>query len=876
MREGPVSLPRRLVYVVDRRTVVDQATDVAMDLRERLADPALKEVCAGLLELSTDEEKPLSISTLRGEYADNGEWREDPARAAIIIGTVDMIGSRLLFSGYGVSRRMRPVHAGFLGQDTLIVHDEAHLSPAFGSLIKEIRRLQKDAREVRPIRVMELSATRRGEGAAEVFTIAADDWANCTVKRRLRAAKRVHLRSPGDAPGTIDAIAREAASYKDAKVRVVVYVRSPKTAGLVVKALTDPKTHRIEPNRIALLTGTIRGYERDQMTLVPWDAIPEGQARDRARVFQGFRANPGRPPPDTTEYLVATSAGEVGVDLDADHMVSDLTTLDSMIQRLGRVNRLGGRTDTTVTVFDIREKDEEAPDDQDQRLDATRRALGSLDRIGDGGGFDASPDALRRLVETLGPNVIADAFSKRPDIPGLTDILLDGWAMTSVDDLPGRPAVDRWLHGRDGQQPSLYVAWREEVGHLDKVYVSDLPDLLKTIFGKHPVRAQERVGGPLSDVVEELKKVARRSDGLAVVLLPRGAPRALLLSDVLKDPASLKEATIVLAPAAGGKDDEGMIAGGDVKTVRDVADLPSPGKRKNDEAPVVQRVRVLLTRDGETDTWRARRLGGDDGPDGVGLEATGFKGAVREARTKRGLGLDLMRETGRAVLAWDSDGDESRALLLFALRGTPEAAEGSQDALRDPVTITDHNAAVGEQARSTVRRLHLTQSFPLIADAVELAAARHDLGKDRDGWQKAIGHRPPKPRPDAWTPWAKSDRQGFDDSECGKYRHEFGSLREAAKDAVITVHPERELILHLIATHHGWGRPHFAEEQWDIADDLAYGENEAVAANVLWRYAELQRRLGRWQLAWLEALVRAADIEVSARAPAAPGSGAAA
>ena len=40
-------------------------------------------------------------------------------------------------------------------------------------------------------------------------------------------------------------------------------------------------------------------------------------------------------------FLVATSAGEVGVDLDADHMVCDLVAWERMVQRLGRVNRRG-------------------------------------------------------------------------------------------------------------------------------------------------------------------------------------------------------------------------------------------------------------------------------------------------------------------------------------------------------------------------------------------------------------------------------------------------------------------------------------------------------------------------------------------------------
>jgi len=55
-----------------------------------------------------DDASPLAISTLRGELADNREWQTDPARPAIIVGTVDMIGSRLLFSGYGAGRSYGP------------------------------------------------------------------------------------------------------------------------------------------------------------------------------------------------------------------------------------------------------------------------------------------------------------------------------------------------------------------------------------------------------------------------------------------------------------------------------------------------------------------------------------------------------------------------------------------------------------------------------------------------------------------------------------------------------------------------------------------------------------------------------------------------
>ena len=129
--------PRRLVYVVDRRAVVDQATKEALQLRafvDQRADFRAKLGLAG----------SLPISTLRGQYVDNREWLGNPASPAIIIGTVDMIGSRLLFEGFGVSRKMRPYHAGLLGADTLVVLDEAHLVPPFEKLLEAVAKAESN------------------------------------------------------------------------------------------------------------------------------------------------------------------------------------------------------------------------------------------------------------------------------------------------------------------------------------------------------------------------------------------------------------------------------------------------------------------------------------------------------------------------------------------------------------------------------------------------------------------------------------------------------------------------------------------------------------------------------------------------------------
>jgi CRISPR-associated endonuclease/helicase Cas3 len=89
---APDRTPRRLVYVVNRRTVVDQTTTEAEKLRHNA--PVSGVPAPG-------------ISTLRGQFADNREWSADPARTAVVVGTVDMIGSRLLFSGYGIGFKRR-------------------------------------------------------------------------------------------------------------------------------------------------------------------------------------------------------------------------------------------------------------------------------------------------------------------------------------------------------------------------------------------------------------------------------------------------------------------------------------------------------------------------------------------------------------------------------------------------------------------------------------------------------------------------------------------------------------------------------------------------------------------------------------------------
>ena len=190
---APDKVPQRLVYVVNRRTVVDQTTVEVEKYRENVHAAGLHAQLGSLCAIPLkDSDYPLAISTLRGQFADNREWSIDPARPAVICGTVDMIGSRLLFSGYGCGFKSKPLHAGFLGQDVLLVHDEAHLEPAFQELIEEIQKEQASRERMgelpwKKLQVMELTATPRGKG--EVFELSLEDHKNATVRKRIEAKK---------------------------------------------------------------------------------------------------------------------------------------------------------------------------------------------------------------------------------------------------------------------------------------------------------------------------------------------------------------------------------------------------------------------------------------------------------------------------------------------------------------------------------------------------------------------------------------------------------------------------------------------------------------------------------------------------------------
>ena len=277
-----------------------------------------------------------------------------------------------------------------------------------------------------------------------------------------------------------------------------------------------------------------------------------------------------------------------------------------------------------------------------------------------------------------------------------------------------------------------------------------------------------------------------------------------------------------------------------------------------DRSNSAKRARVRISRT-EEQGWQVQLLGSADGQGDLTnihseLDVTESLDKVITKITRR---LDLKEKRHyqeKERLALQEDEDEVHVLVAFGESRSTETALDASAAARNEQTLRDHLAWTGRAAKTIIARLAPEAA---IRDAVVLAARWHDRGKDRQSWQRAVGNREPQ------RPLAKSGHGRFDNRVCAGYRHEFGSLIDAANDPGIRENSEQDLILHLIACHHGRARPHFEERELDPQASSA--ANADAAAEAMRRYARLSRRFGYWQLAWLEALMKCADVIATVR-----------
>lgn len=915
-------MPRRIFFVVDRRVIVDEAYERALALQERLAtarDGILQEAARRLCHLAGGSDLPLAVQALRGGQPRLDDWAATPLQPTVITSTVDQVGSRLLFRAYGLLPGKWPVHAGLVGNDALILLDEAHCAQPMLQTLRAVQRYRGWAEQplTVPFEVAVLSATPPADvDETQVFRDTSQERLDPahTLGRRQRAAKPARLELAPRARGRDAAQRRSAMAVELARhafelasgwtatdaagaPAVVVFCNRVDTARRVCNLLNK------DGACAHLLTGRMRPLDKDDVIAGALAPLATGRAAER-RLEQ-------------PTFVVATQTLEVGADLDFDLLVTECASLDALRQRFGRLNR-SGRAIAARAVIVTAAHDLDPAVDDPVYGGALRRTWAWLDeqaRSTGGGTVDFGIAALEPLLPSGEALAALNAPASRA--PVLLPAHLDVLAQTAPAPEPS-PDISLFLHGPSGGPADVQVCWRADLApDAPERWVEALlrcppssPECLPVSFAQvrrwldnAPVAEGSDVEGAPDDADERRMEHAGGNE-------PPAPRRALRWrgrdgSEPIEGGGSVRPGDLLVLPAAGGGFDELGTLG--------TEPAPDWGDRAH---AMMRRDAVLRLHPSVIAKWLGdeghRLLGPLFEPDASTRwqeDPAAFAEELREALLLWRAGLDLedcrwlhellneavrIRRLDRALLPHPS-GQGWIVLIPRALRegsrhGAQAAAAffGDED---DPASCGhfrslliepqhdgySHLKGVGALARHYAERCGLS---PSLVDIVARAGDGHDLGKADPRFQSWLRNG---------VPWvtgpllAKSAelpqgrQQNLDARERAGYpaggRHELLSVRllESHPHALPADRELRDLLLHLVESHHGHCRP-FAPVIVDgnpltvnvEVDGLALRANtdtglDRIDAGPADRFWRLTQRFGWWGIAWLECLLRLAD-----------------
>ncbi len=939
---------RRIFYVVNRRVIVDEAYErarvITAALRQPRHDqPIVAHVASALRSINAGSASPLESVQLRGGIYRDQSWARSLTQPLIVASTVDQVGSRLLFRGYGVSASMRPIHAALVAQDSLILLDEAHISRPFSQTLDSIKAFRDHASArpgkpdaathstVRtPFTFLQMTATPpTGTADAEILRLTEadkDETKNPVLTSRLNASKPAKLVIAEKASGA-KALDILAAKLVEQTINLFKQEPVPRSLAVLVnrvavaRKVEDLLTKHFSPGQITLLIGRMRPFDRDDTTRVLRTELKTRHPNDS--VLASKDASP--------RIVVATQCLEVGADFDFDSLVTECASLDALRQRFGRLNR-GGRPITAHAAIVIR-ADQVFSDDAD--LDANPKAQDPIygtalsrtwnwlsanahDGVVDFGlnAMDTYVAALRQADQT--DAAFGRLLSPTTDAPVLLPAYLDAWAQTSPEPTP-QPEPSLFIHGPGRNAVDVQICWRSDLPAPGPSV--SLDDWFDTISLCPPssvecltVPRHEFVdwffGGISSDSGDilgatqtEAPDVSQSSESRIAIIW-----RGLRDSQKLERSADLRPGdTVVLRSADGGwgRNELGHLPGATLQSV----DQAERAFRQIKHRQIV-RLRRELFPEPAKDSALARLLdwAKDSNRDWSKAELRdAFTSAASELPENHPAidALNALAEQKNG-LEWTPYPDE-RGVVLTTRKRVPElksdnASNVTEDDGEDtlsksttsaPLPLTTHLSDVLAATEQALAQLNLsTWQAALVS-----AAAIHDWGKADERFQAMLLNGT---RALAWAQFtliAKSEK--FPESAAAYeaarqraelpkgFRHELLSVQLAETPAAAPYLPadalQRELALHLIASHHGHARP-FAP--W-IADDspppvevphdttrIHLDTDERLArpphrmdSGVAERFWQLTRHLGWWGLAYLEATLRLADQQASAAKP---------
>lgn len=877
---SPVA-PRRLALVVDRRVLVDDqfdyASELARKLREADDDSVLGAIRERLWALRTCESQgaepattdvsPLVVARLRGGSPPSRAWRDHPTAAAVICATPDMWGSRLLFRGYGSSRLAWPREAGLLAVDSVVVVDEAHLAWQLLCTARRVAELVDVAeRKVGavPLQVVETTATPATDHTEDVIGLSDADRKHEVLSRILDRPKPITLLPSKEHVGA-KPTATSSARIADAVLDMLEDTRgnavenAAHTVGCFVNTVgrAVSVTHALHSRRIdgrAVRVVMICGQARP---------IDIARLNDEHPGLLDARGNDG------VDVVVTTQSLEVGVNVDFAGIVSELASASALVQRAGRVNRRGLRAQGPITILmpDLKATPDNArsgPYEVAELLAAAtwlRQKAATPNGLAAGSIHDPPPPTTGQRRELLQRPELGDAWH---------------WARTS-DTLSAEPELELWLTDDFERDTSVGLVVRDalpEDGTDAKQLIAHLPPRRHEVFSVPFGEARSALMRlPQKDTLtairvrgDDIAPLEWRSTGdRQTYVQPKIRPGDIIVLDSATDLFTKRGKTFsppVLVPADSGATPE---RADDVLEAQ--ADL-SDWKQRSSVGRVVHRIELRSADSDRSLSALRRALIADDEPltldqqrEAVRVWLSRQPNLSRMARAASEL-LSQTKPLIEVITDRDADDEPLRVLLIDRRSPSTDDVTGQVWTSTDnDLTLDDHQGNVGDRAATFAGALGLDAAC---VDAIALAGEHHDDGKRDRRFQRRLGARgnvliaksPPGITPEQAR--RNEDRSGLP----SHWRHEQRSVVDGW-DAIRST-PDWELVARLVGTSHGYGRNGFPHTAAELLLDA-----NAVAAELfdLGGWDDLiertQQRYGVWTCAYLEAVLRAADAQVS-------------
>jgi CRISPR-associated endonuclease/helicase Cas3 len=507
-------------------------------------------------------------------------------------------------------------------------------------------------------------------------------------------------------------------------------------------------------------------------------------------------------------------------------------------------------------------------------LVASSKLLKTLKKLAKKAGLDFGIDALDALLEKVEPELVSDANSDKPHAPLLFPSYLDLWAQTRARlDRSQTPDVALFLHGPQHQPPNVSVIWRADLDDVDDEHAIECIEAL-------PPSSLEAASVPFGAALAWLGKDTERQSMSDV----EGRDGE---SQGSEDPALMLRCFRWSADGAERLEQGSLRPGDTIVVSSTVGGLFAGSFDPASSQPVVDRAEEAILRGRARVTIRMELRGVTEAADGSLVEPANAPGWLKEHCRQ-------LNERPRVQRRVELDDWTLVMLRGFALGDATTDGEDSVTTGR-AVLLSEHSGDVERWARGFAKNLKLSDE--LIA-CLSFAGWLHDVGKADERFQRLL-----RDGTLASVHLAKSSgadwllaKSGLGPHERARAkrarrlsgypagaRHEVLSAamcdaevvrKEAAKKGVT----DFELLLHLIASHHGWCRP-FAppvEARPDLQKEavtLSHGPLELTAAaattlhrlesGLAERFARLTERYGWHQLAALEMVLRLADHKAS-------------